>query len=90
MAKTQEALESVDVQGTSGGGLVKVNTNGKGVLKSVTIDPSLLVPDELEMLEDLLVAAVNDARSKAEKTAADKMKDVYSGLPIPPGMNLPI
>jgi DNA-binding YbaB/EbfC family protein len=88
MAEAQEALETLEVSAASGGGLVKVTANGKGLLKSVQIDPSLLASDEKEILEDLLVAAVNEARNKAEAEAAERMKDAAGGLPLPPGLGL--
>lgn len=88
MAEAQEALETLEISAASGGGLVKVTANGKGLLKSVQIDPSLLASDEKEILEDLLVAAVNEARNKAEAEAATRMKDAAGGLPLPPGLGL--
>lgn len=88
MADMQAELEDLEVEGISGGGLVKVRLNGKGAMKGVEVDPSLLKPDEAEIVEDLIVAAHAEARSKMEQATADKMKEVTGGLPLPPGMNL--
>jgi nucleoid-associated protein EbfC len=89
MGDMQTKLESLVITGQSGGGLVKVSMNGKGALQSVTIDPSLMKAEEREILEDLLVAAHADAKGKVEATAADEMKSITGGLPLPPGMKLP-
>lgn len=89
MADMQEALEKVFVTGQAGGGLVKVTMSGKFAVKMVEIDPSLLTPDEKEMVEDLILTALADAKSKAEAVAAEQMKAVTAGLPLPPGMKLP-
>ncbi len=89
MGDMQTKLESLVIIGQSGGGLVKVSMNGKGSLQSVTIDPSLMKEDEREILEDLLVAAHADAKGKVEAAAAEEMKAVTGGLPLPPGMKLP-
>ena len=89
MGDMQTKLESLVITGQSGGGLVKVSMNGKGSLQSVTIDPSLMKEDEREILEDLLVAAHADAKGKVEAAAAEEMKAVTGGLPLPPGMKLP-
>ena len=88
MADMQAELENMEVEGASGGGLVKVTLNGKGAMRGVTIDPSMLKEDEGEILEDLIVAAHAEARQKMEQATADKMKEVTGGLPLPPGMNL--
>jgi DNA-binding YbaB/EbfC family protein len=91
-AKLQEAqdeLSRVEVQGASGGGMVSVTMTGKGDLKGVVIDPSLLTPADKEMIEDLIVAAFSDAKAKAERAAAEKMQALTEGLPLPPGMKLP-
>lgn len=90
-AKLQEAqadMERTTVEGNAGGGLVKVTLTVKGDLKGLAIDPSLVKPDEAEILEDLIVAAHADARKKAEVVVQEKMKAVTGGLPLPPGMNL--
>jgi nucleoid-associated protein EbfC len=89
MADLQTELENATSEGQSGGGLVKVSLSGKGALKSVSIDPSLMNKDEVEILEDLIIAAHNDAKAKSEAIMADKMKSVTGGLPLPPGMKLP-
>jgi nucleoid-associated protein EbfC len=91
-AKLQEAqdeLARVEVQGASGGGMVSVTMTGKGDLKGVAIDPSLLAPSDKEMLEDLIIAAFADAKAKAERVAAEKMQELTAGLPLPAGMKLP-
>ena len=89
MGDMQTKLESLEIAGQSGGGLVKVTLNGKGNLQSVTIDPSLMKEDEREILEDLIVAAHADAKGKVEAAAAEEMKAVTGGLPLPPGLKLP-
>jgi nucleoid-associated protein EbfC len=89
MGDMQTKLEGLVISGQSGGGLVKVALNGKGTLQSVSIDPSLMKPEEREILEDLLVAAHADAKNKVEAAAAEEMKAVTGGLPLPPGMKLP-
>jgi DNA-binding YbaB/EbfC family protein len=88
MQQMQEELEGIEVDGQSGGGLVAVTLNGKGDMKRVRIDPSLMKPDEAEIVEDLIIAAVQDAKSKVEATVQEKMQSVTGGLPIPPGMKL--
>ena len=89
MQQMQADLEALEVEGMSGGGVVKVVLNGKGDLKSVHIDDSLMRADEKEILEDLLVTAHADARKKSESAMAEKMKDLTGGLPLPPGLKLP-
>jgi DNA-binding YbaB/EbfC family protein len=84
----QAELEQIEIEGTAGGGLLALRLNGKGDLKGVSIDPSLLKPEEKEILEDLLVAAHADARRKAETMMQDKMKQLTGGLPLPPGLKL--
>jgi DNA-binding YbaB/EbfC family protein len=84
----QEELASIEVEGSAGGGLVTVTLTAKSDLKGVRIDPSLLKPEETEILEDLLVAAHAEARRKAEALMQDKMKDLTGGLPLPPGLKL--
>jgi len=84
----QDELEALQFSGQSGGGLVKVTLSGKGDLRKIAVDPSLLKPDGAEMLEDLIVAAVADAKTKATAAAAEKMASVTAGLPIPPGLKL--
>ena len=88
MADLQAELDNVIVEGQSGGGMVKVVATAKGAVKSVAIDESLMKPEEKEILEDLLVAALNDARARGERTMQEKMSALTAGLPIPPGMKL--
>ncbi len=89
MADMQEALEKVFVTGQAGGGLVKVTMTAKFTVKMVEIDPSLLKVDEKEMVEDLILTALAEAKAKAEAVAAEQMKAITAGLPLPPGMKLP-
>jgi DNA-binding YbaB/EbfC family protein len=88
MEAMQAELDQIEVEGASGGNLVTVKINAKGELKSVSIDPSLMKPDEKEIVEDLIVAAHGDARRKAERVLQEKMEALTGGLPIPPGMKL--
>jgi len=88
MQTVQAELDQLEVEGQSGGGLVKVVLNGKGETRRVSIDPSLLKPDEAEILEDLIVAASSDAKTKVDAQMQDKMAEVTGGLPLPPGMKL--
>lgn len=88
MQQMQEELAALEVSGQSGGGLVSVTLTGKGDMKRVRIDPSLLKPDEAEIVEDLIIAAAQDAKTKVEATLQEKMQSVTGGLPIPPGMKL--
>jgi nucleoid-associated protein EbfC len=88
MAELQAELEAMEVEGVAGGGLVKVTLSGKGTMARLSIDPSLAKPEEVEILEDLVVAAHNDAKQKAEKTMAEKMQALTAGLPLPPGLKL--
>lgn len=88
MQQMQEELAALEIAGQSGGGLVAVTLDGKASLKRIRIDPSLMKPDEAEILEDLIIAAVQDAKVKVEATLAEKMQAVTGGLPIPPGMKL--
>ena len=89
MNETQVKLDSVEVEGTSGGGLVKIRCTAKGRILSVSIDDSLMVPDDKQMLEDLVAAAFNDARTKADPAANAEMQKVQSGMGLPPGFKLP-
>lgn len=89
MAEMQEQLGELEVSGVSGGGMVEVTLNGKSEMRRVKIDPSLAAPDEVEVLEDLLVAAFNDAKAKVEAKVQEKMSEVTGGLDLPPGMKLP-
>ncbi len=88
MADVQSQLGALEITGTAGGGLVSVTLSGTGVMSGLEIDDSLLKPDEKEILEDLLVAAHADAKSKVEGAIAEKMKEVTGGIPLPPGFNL--
>ena len=90
LQEAQEELGRIEVEGRSGGGMVRVVMTAKGELKGVDIDPSLLTPSDKEMLEDLIMAAFADAKGKAERAAAEKMQSLAAGLPLPPGMKLPI
>jgi len=89
MEAMQAEVAAIEVSGTAGGGLVTVVMTGKGEMKRIAIDPSLMTPGEREILEDLIVAATNDARAKAEQKLADKMREMTGGLELPPGMKLP-
>jgi nucleoid-associated protein EbfC len=88
MQQMQTELAEMEVTGQSGGGLVRATLTGKGDVKAMKIDPSLLKPEDAEMLEDLIVAACADAKSKAESAMQAKMAEATKGLPIPPGMKL--
>lgn len=88
MQAVQAELDALEVEGQSGGGLVKVVLNGKGEVRKVSIDPSLIKPDEVEILEDLIVAASGDAKTKVDAQMQEKMAEVTGGLPLPPGMKL--
>ena len=88
MEAMQAELDQIEVAGTSGGGLVTVSLSGKGEMKGVKIDDSLMKPQDKEVVEDLIVAAHADARRKAEVLMQEKMKSVAGGLPLPPGMKL--
>ncbi len=84
----QDELTKAEIEGQSGGGLVHVTVDGRGELKKVRIDPSLMKPDEVEILEDLIVAAATDAKAKVDSVMQSKMAEITGGLPIPPGMKL--
>lgn len=88
MGDMQAELEALEVEGTSGGGLVRVTMSGKGAVKKVAIAPELMKEDEREILEDLIVAASVDAKTKSERLAEEKMKSIAGGLPLPPGFSL--
>src|SRR5438094_1775305 len=88
MEAMQAELDSVEVEGVAGGGMVKVTLTGKGEMKAVHLDESLIKPSDKEIIEDLIVAAHADARRKAEAVLQEKMKTVTGGLPLPPGMKL--
>jgi DNA-binding YbaB/EbfC family protein len=88
MEAMQAELDQIEVEGTSGGGLVTVKLSAKGEMKGITIDDTLMKPSEKEIVADLIIAAHADARRKAETLLQEKMKSVAGGLPLPPGMKL--
>jgi nucleoid-associated protein EbfC len=89
LTKAQANLDGIEVEGVSGGGLIKVKASAKGRIIGVDIDESLLAPSEKQMLEDLIAAALNDARAKADAAAQGEMSKLSSGIPLPPGFKLP-
>lgn len=89
MKEMQEKLADIEATGEAGAGMVKVVLNGKGYAKAVAIERSLMKEDEAEILEDLIAAAINDAKAKLEKETEEHMKKMTAGLPLPPGMKLP-
>ena len=89
MEKAQANLDTIEVEGVSGGGLVKIRASAKGRIIGVSIDDSLLVPAEKSMLEDLIAAALNDAKAKADAAAGPELQKMTSGIPMPPGFKLP-
>ena len=89
ISEVQEKLKLIEVEGVSGGGLVKVVSTAKGEIKKITIDESLIKPEEKEITEDLIVAAINDAKQKGEIATQEEMKNVTGGMPLPPGIKLP-
>jgi DNA-binding YbaB/EbfC family protein len=89
MQDMQAELEKTEMAGAAGGGMVTVLLGGKGELRKVSIDKALMVPDDVEVLEDLLVAAMNDARAKLDRYTAEQMAKVTGGLSLPPGFKLP-
>lgn len=89
MQAMQEEIAELEAVGSAGGGLVSVTLSGKGDMKSLTIDPALFKEDDVEILEDLILAAHNEAKAKTEMLMQEKTKELTAGLPIPPGMKLP-
>jgi len=89
MAALQDELGQAEITGASGGGMVEVTMTGKGEARQVRIDPSLMAPGDSEVLEDLMVAAINDARGKVDKLAAERMASITGGLQLPAGLKLP-
>ncbi len=89
LMKAQDNLDNIIVDGASGGGLVKIRASAKGRIVSVNIDESLLQPSEKQMVEDLVAAALNDARAKADQAAQAEMAKMTSGLQLPPGFKMP-
>tara|TARA_B100000029_G_C17005314_1_gene752757 strand:+ start:66 stop:389 length:324 start_codon:yes stop_codon:yes gene_type:complete len=89
MAEMQEGLGALEISGGAGGGMVTVTLNGKGEMQGLKIDPSLVNSDDVEVLEDLVTAAFNDAKTKVEVHMQEEMSKLTGGLKLPPGMNLP-
>ena len=89
MEEMQAALEDMEVEGAAGAGMVKVTLNGKGVMKAIKVDPSLFSSEEAEVVEDLIVAAHNEAKAKVEEKTKEEMAALTGGLDLPPGMKLP-
>jgi len=89
MQEIQDSLSNLEVEGTSGGGIVKIIMNCKNEVKKIDIDSSIIKNDEKEVMEDLIIAALNDAKSKAEEKSQEEMKKLTGGLGLPPGMKMP-
>ncbi|GAA4035910.1 YbaB/EbfC family nucleoid-associated protein [Parerythrobacter jejuensis] len=89
MNDAQAKLDSIEVEGVAGGGMVKVRCTAKGRILGVSIDDSLMKPEEKQMVEDLVAAAFNDARGKADRVSNEEMQKIQSGIGLPPGFNLP-
>ena len=89
LQKAQDSLDTIEVEGAAGGGMVKIRATAKGRILGVDLDESLLAPSEKTMVEDLIAAALNDARAKADAAAAVEMQKMQSSLPLPPGFKLP-
>ena len=89
MQDMQNQLADFAIEGAAGGGMVKVTLNGKSEVKRVKIEPSMMNPSDVEIVEDLIVAAFNDAKGKVEAYVQEEMKKITGGLQLPPGMNLP-
>lgn len=89
MGEAQAKLDTIEVEGQSGGGLVKIRATAKGRILGVAIDDSLIVPADKQILEDLVAAAFNDARAKADAVSNEEMSKMSQGLPLPPGFKLP-
>jgi nucleoid-associated protein EbfC len=89
LQKAQDSLDAIEVEGAAGGGMVKIRATAKGRILAVEIDASLLDPTEKSLVEDLIAAAINDARAKADAAAAGEMQKMQSTLPLPPGFKLP-
>src|SRR3546814_19966048 len=89
LQKAQNNLDSIEVEGVSGGGMVKIRATAKGRIISVDIDESLLAPSEKQMVEDLIAAAINDARGQAAVAAGQEMPKIPRGLPLQRGVNMP-
>ncbi|HEY6047928.1 MAG TPA: YbaB/EbfC family nucleoid-associated protein [Sphingomicrobium sp.] len=89
LQKAQDNLDHVEVEGLAGGGMMRIRATAKGRVLGVELDESLLAPSEKTMLEDLIAAAINDAKGKADAAAAQELQKMQSGLPLPPGFKLP-
>ncbi len=89
MTEMQETLQDMEVTGSSAGGMCQVTLNGKGEARKLKIDPSLVTPDDAGVLEDLILAAFNDAKTKVDTEMREKMSELTGGLQLPPGMQLP-
>tara|TARA_B100001996_G_scaffold97672_1_gene73129 strand:- start:518 stop:841 length:324 start_codon:yes stop_codon:yes gene_type:complete len=89
MAEVQKKIEETEIEGISGGGVVKVLLNGKHIVKKITIDPSIVEKEEVEVLEDLIMAAINDANKKIAETMSSQLGSMSGGMELPPGMKLP-
>ena len=89
MAEAQKKVESLEAEGTSGGGLIKIIIDGKNNVKSVKIDDSLISKEDVEILEDLILAAFNDGKEKIQKKISDEMSSITGGLQLPPGFKIP-
>ena len=89
MGEAQAKLDTIEVEGSAGGGLVKVRASARGRIIGVEIDDSLMKPEEKQMVEDLVAAALNDARDKADRKSAEEMQKIQGGMGLPPGFNLP-
>jgi len=89
MAELQERLVEMEIEGVAAAGMTRVTMNGKGQMRTIKIDPALANPDEVEVLEDLILAATNDAKAKTETRVAEEMQELTGGLQLPPGMQLP-
>lgn len=89
MQEMQQRMEDIEVEGQSGGGMVKVTVTGRGEVRKINVDASLVDPDEKEVMEDLIVAATNDARVRSEQMMQEEMSKLTGGMQLPPGMKLP-
>ena len=89
MAEAQKKVESLEAEGTSGGGLIKIIIDGKNNVKSVKIDESLISKEDVEILEDLILAAFNDGKEKIQKKISDEISSITGGLQLPPGFKMP-
>ena len=89
MAEMQDRLAAMEIEGSSGGGMVKVTLNGKGEMRKLHLEPSLCMPEESQVLEDLIIAAHNDAKNKVETHAQEEMSKLTGGLNLPGGFKLP-